>query len=96
MRRWLLIDTSDAEALEAGLKAYPGRALINSVSFEPERIEKFLPLAKRYGAAILCLPITPDGVPKTAEERIEVMHKIIAAAKDAGLDDGDFLLDALR
>ena len=66
----LAIDTSDAEALEAGLKAYPGRALINSVSFEPERIEKFLPLAKRYGAAILCLPITPDGVPETAEERI--------------------------
>ena len=91
----LAIDTSDAAALEAGLKAYPGRALINSVSYEPERIEKFLPLAKRYGAAILCLPITPDGVPKTAEERIEVMHKIIAAAKDAGLDDGDFLLDAL-
>ena len=91
----LAIDTSDAAALEAGLKAYPGRALINSVSYEPERIEKFLPLAKRYGAAILCLPITPDGVPKTAEERIEVMHKIIASAKDAGLDDGDFLLDAL-
>ena len=91
----LAIDTSDAAALEAGLKAYPGRALINSVSYEPERIEKFLPLAKRYGAAILCLPITPDGVPKTAEERIEVMHKIIASAKNAGLDDGDFLLDAL-
>ena len=91
----LAIDTSDAAALEAGLKAYPGRALINSVSYEPERIEKFLPLAKRYGAAILCLPITPDGVPKTAEERIEVMHKIIAAAKEQGLDDGDFLLDAL-
>ncbi|SHK38613.1 5-methyltetrahydrofolate--homocysteine methyltransferase [Selenomonas ruminantium] len=91
----LVIDTSDAKALEAGLKAYPGRALINSVSYEPERIAEFLPLAKKYGAAILCLPITPDGVPKTAEERIEVMHKIIAAAKDQGLDDGDFLLDAL-
>ena len=91
----LSIDTSDAEALEAGLKAFPGRALINSVSFEPERIKKFLPLAKRYGAAILILPLTENGVPKTAQERVDVAKKIIAAAKAHGLDDGDFLLDAL-
>ncbi|SFT87055.1 5-methyltetrahydrofolate--homocysteine methyltransferase [Selenomonas sp. GACV-9] len=91
----LAIDTGDSAALEAGLRAYPGRALINSVSYEPERIAKFLPLAKKYGAAILCLPITEDGVPKTAEDRLEVMRKIITAAKEQGLDDGDFLLDAL-
>ncbi|MBR2518288.1 MAG: homocysteine S-methyltransferase family protein [Selenomonadaceae bacterium] len=91
----LSIDTSDAEALEAGLKNFPGRALINSVSFEPERIEKFLPLAKRYGAAILVLPITESGVPKNADERFSVTKKIIDAAKKFGLDDGDFLLDAL-
>ena len=91
----LSIDTSDAEALEAGLKAFPGRALINSVSFEPDRIKKFLPLAKRYGAAILILPITEKGVPNSAEERFSVAKKIIDAAKDFGLDDGDFLLDAL-
>ena len=91
----LAIDTSDAQALEAGLRAYPGRALINSVSYEPDRIAQFLPLAKKYGAAILCLPITTEGVPKTAEERIEVMRKIITAAKEQGLGDGDFLLDAL-
>lgn len=91
----LAIDTSDAEALEAGLKAFPGRALINSVSFEPERIKKFLPLAKRYGAAILILPLTEHGVPKSAEERVDVAKKIIDAAKDFGLNDGDFLLDAL-
>ena len=91
----LSIDTSDAEALEAGLKAFPGRALINSVSFEPERIKKFLPLAKRYGAAILILPLTENGVPKTAEERVDVAKKIIDAAKSCGLNDGDFLLDAL-
>ncbi len=91
----IAIDTGDAEALEAGLKNFPGRALINSVSFEPERIEKFLPLAKRYGAAILVLPITEHGVPKTADERFSVTKKIIDAAKKFGLDDGDFLLDAL-
>lgn len=91
----LAIDTSDTKTLEAGLRAYPGRALINSVSAEKERIEEFLPLAKKYGAAILCLPITEDGVPKTAEDRIEVVNGIIREAKKNGLEDGDFLLDAL-
>ncbi len=91
----LSIDTSDEKALEAGLRIYPGRALINSVSFEPDRIKNFLPLAKKYGAAILVLPLTEKGVPKTAEERAEVAEKIIDAAKNIGLRDGDFLLDAL-
>lgn len=91
----LAIDTGDAKALEAGLRAYPGRALINSVSAEKDRLRDFLPLAKKYGAAILCLPITEDGVPKTAKDRIVVVHTIIEAAKKHGLADGDFLLDAL-
>ncbi|MBQ6759072.1 MAG: homocysteine S-methyltransferase family protein, partial [Selenomonadaceae bacterium] len=91
----LAIDTGDAQALEAGLKNFPGRALINSVSYEPDRIKNFLPLAKRYGAAILILPLTEHGVPTTAEERVDVAKKIIDAAKAQGLDDGDFLLDAL-
>ncbi len=91
----LAIDTSDAAALEAGLRVYPGRALINSVSAEPERLKTFLPLAKKYGAAILCLPITQDGVPKTAKERLEAVQSILDAAKEAGLKDGDYLLDAL-
>ena len=91
----LAIDTSDAAALEAGLRAYHGRALINSVSAEDARIRDFLPLAKKYGAAILCLPITEDGVPKTAEARLKTVQFIISKAKEAGLKDGDFLLDAL-
>ena len=91
----LAIDTSDTKTLEAGLRAYPGRALINSVSAEKERIEEFLPLAKKYGAAILCLPITEDGVPKTAEDRVDVIRDISKEAKKNGLTDGDFLLDAL-
>lgn len=91
----LVIDTSDPVALEAGLRAYPGRALVNSVSAEPERLEQFLPLAKKYGAAILCLPIAPGGIPTTAQERCAVIRTILTAAKQAGLQDGDFLLDAL-
>lgn len=91
----LVIDTGNAKALENALKAYPGRALINSVTYERERVEKFLPLAKRYGAAILCLPVTEQGVPKTASERAEVMEKILNEAKKHDLKKGDFILDAL-
>ncbi|MBQ9486423.1 MAG: homocysteine S-methyltransferase family protein, partial [Selenomonadaceae bacterium] len=91
----LAIDTGDEKALEAALRIFPGRALINSVSYEPARLEKFLPLAKKYGAAVLVLPVTEKGVPKTAQERVEVAEKIINAAKGYGLRDGDFLLDAL-
>ncbi len=91
----LAIDTGDAQALEAGLRAYPGRALINSVSAEPERLKEFLPLAKKYGAALIVLPITAEGVPKTSAERIEVAAKIIDEAGQYGLTEGDFVLDAL-
>ena len=91
----LAIDTSDAASLEAGLRAYPGRALINSVSAESERIAAFLPLAKKYGAAILCLPITDAGVPKTAQDRCDAIRTILEAAAGHGLKAGDFLLDGL-
>ena len=91
----LAIDTTDATALEAALKAYPGRALINSVSAEKERLRDFLPLAKKYGAAILCLPLSDDGVPKTAAERLTCARKIIAEAFAVGLKPQDIVLDAL-
>lgn len=91
----LSIDTSDAAALEAGLRIYPGRALVNSVSAEPERLAKFLPLAKKYGAAILCLPLSDKGVPTTAIERVNTIRTIIQAAFSAGLRPQDFVLDAL-
>ena len=91
----LVIDTSDAKVLEAGLRAYPGRALINSVSAEKERLNTFIPLAQKYGAAILCLPLTDGGIPKNPSERIDAMDIIIKTAKTAGLRDGDFLLDGL-
>jgi len=91
----LVIDTTDPAALEAGLKAYPGRALINSISAEPERLAAFLPLAKKYGAAILCLPIAPSGLPTTALGRLHIIRQIIQAALEAGLRPQDFVLDAL-
>ena len=91
----LCIDTSDPASLEAGLRAYPGRALINSVSAETPRLRDFLPLARKYGAAILCLPCTDKGIPKKAEARVAAVKTIVKAAKAQGLQDGDFLLDAL-
>lgn len=91
----LVLDTSDATALEAGLRIYPGRALINSVTAEPDRLEQFLPLAKKYGAAILCLPLSDKGVPTTAIERVAVARQIIQHAFEAGLRPQDFILDAL-
>ena len=91
----LAIDTTDPKTLEAGLKAYPGRALINSVTAETERLETFLPLAKKYGAAVLCLPISDNGVPITAIERVAVAKKLIALAEEYGLRRHDLLLDAL-
>lgn len=91
----LAIDTGDAAALEAGLKAYPGRALINSITAEPDRLRDFIPLAKRYGAAILCLPISEHGIPKTAEDRLAVIETILTEARRAGIADHSYLLDAL-
>lgn len=91
----LVIDTTDPIALEAGLKAYPGRALINSITAETERLEAFLPLAKRYGAAVLCLPLSDSGVPTTAAERIKIAKEIVANATKHGLNHQDLLVDAL-
>lgn len=91
----LLIDTTEASALESGLRAYPGRALINSVSAEPERIAEFLPLAKKYGAAILCLPLTPAGIPATPEDRLAAAEYIRSEAHKAGLTDQDLAFDPL-
>lgn len=91
----LVIDTTDPIALEAGLKAYPGRALINSITAEPERLEAFLPLAKKYGAAVLCLPLSDSGVPTTAIERVKIAKEIVTIATKHGLNHHDLLVDAL-
>ena len=91
----LSIDTTDPYTLEAGLRVYPGRALVNSVSAEPERLEKFLPIAKKYGAAILCLPLALGGLPANARERVETVRLIIDAALAQGFRRKDLLLDAL-
>lgn len=91
----ILIDTSNAEALEAALRIYPGRAIINSVSGEKEKIGKFLPLAKKYGAMFVLLPVNDDGVPGTAEERIAIIKDVYRKARKMGFGKEDILVDGL-
>ncbi len=91
----LSIDSVDPAVIERALKVYPGRALINSVSAKDELMDAVFPLAKQYGAAVLCLPISEKGLPKTAAERIEIMRRILDVAFSHGLRREDLLLDPL-
>lgn len=91
----LSIDTLDSKALEIGLKNYPGRALINSVNAEEEQIQAIMPLAKRYGAALLCLPISAGNFPTRAEERLKMAQHIVNQAYSYDLRPNDLLLDPL-
>jgi 5-methyltetrahydrofolate--homocysteine methyltransferase len=75
----ICIDSSVVEALEAGLAAYDGKALVNSVTCEEERMERVLPLVKEHGAAVICLVNDETGVPQTAAERLEVCKRLVDA-----------------
>jgi 5-methyltetrahydrofolate--homocysteine methyltransferase len=91
----LVIDTTDPVALEAALKAYPGRALVNSVNGGEVSLASVLPLAKRYGAAVVALALDDDGIPATAAGRLSVVERIRTAAHSAGLADADLVADCL-
>jgi 5-methyltetrahydrofolate--homocysteine methyltransferase len=91
----LVIDTTDPVALEAALKAYPGRALVNSVNGGEESLATVLPLAKRYGAAVVALALDGDGIPATAAGRVAVVERERAAAHGSGLTDADLVADCL-
>ena len=91
----LVIDTSNPLVMEAALRIYPGRALINSISLESEKTDKLLPLAKKYGAMFILLPISDSGLPKNTEERIQIVHEIINKAYETGLTKEDIIVDGL-
>ncbi|ETJ42297.1 Homocysteine S-methyltransferase, partial [human gut metagenome] len=82
-------------AMEVALKNYPGRALINSVNGEEESITHVMPLAKRYGAALLCLPLSSGDLPEKAEDRVALAESIVNRAYGYGLQPHDLLLDPL-
>ncbi len=93
--RPLCIDTTNPDVMEQALRLYPGRALVNSISLEKERIEKTLPIAAKYGAMFVLLPLTDDGIPTTAKERTSVVEKILAEAKKYGYGVEDVTVDGL-
>lgn len=90
----LVIDSSFASALESGLRLFPGRALVNSVNAEEERIEEVLPLIKRYGAAVIAL-LSGEDIPEKASDRIKNAEKIYRAAERFGLRREDIVFDTL-
>ena len=91
----LCIDTSYVEVMEAALRAYPGRALINSISLEEEKIRRLLPLVKKYGAIFILLPLSDAGLPKSLEEKLQIIHTILKKAQDLGIDRSQIIVDGL-
>lgn len=91
----LSIDSSYVDVVEQALRIYPGRALINSISLEPEKFEKLIPAAKKYGAMFILLPLSDQGLPENIEEKKEIIHKILDEAKRHGLSERDIVVDGL-
>ena len=91
----LQIDSSDPEAIGRALRIYNGRPLLNSVSGKEESLRTVLPLAKKYGAAVVALCLDENGIPKTAEGRLAVAEKILSCAKAYGIDPKDVIIDGL-
>ena len=91
----LSIDSSIVAALEAGLAAYKGKALVNSVTGEEERLEVVLPLVKKYGAAVVAISNDETGISEDPDERFAVAKKIVERAEDHGIPRSDVLVDPL-
>jgi 5-methyltetrahydrofolate--homocysteine methyltransferase len=94
----ILVDSTEADVVEEALKRIPGRAIINSINLEDgeKRTSKVLPMAKRYGAAVIALTIDEDGMALTADKKVAIAHRIYdLATKKYGLDGTDLIFDAL-
>ena len=91
----LCIDSNNPAALEAAIKIYKGKPLINSVSGEELSLTKVLPMVKEYGAAVVGLVQDDEGIPKNAERRVSIAHKIVERAEAAGITREDIVIDCL-
>jgi 5-methyltetrahydrofolate--homocysteine methyltransferase len=91
----ICIDSSIIEALEAGLAAYEGKALVNSVTAEEERMERILPLVKKYGAAVIGMANDETGITMVPEERLALARRIIQRAADHGIPQEDVIIDPI-
>jgi len=91
----LCLDSANPEALEAALKVYKGKPLVNSVSGEGHSLDKVLPLIKEYGAAVIGLVQDNEGIPKDSERRVAIAHKIVKRAEAVGIPRDDIVIDCL-
>ena len=91
----LQIDTSDIEALEKAMRIYNGKPLVNSVNGKKENMNSVLPLVKKYGGVVIALTLDENGIPNTAEGRVEIAKRIIEKAKEYGIDKKDIIVDPL-
>lgn len=91
----LSLDSSHVAVLEEALRRYPGRALVNSVSYEKEKFEKLLPIVKKYGAMFILLPLSDEGLPANLEEKKQIIQTIWERAKDLGFRKEDIVVDGL-
>ncbi|MCI5954062.1 MAG: homocysteine S-methyltransferase family protein [Lachnospiraceae bacterium] len=91
----LSLDSSHVDVLEAALRNYPGRALINSVSLEKEKFEKLMPIAKKYGAMFILLPLSDKGLPENMEEKTQIIDTILERAYALGMEKEDIIVDGL-
>lgn len=91
----LSIDSSHVDVIEAALRVYPGRALINSISLEKVKIENLLPIAQKYGAMFILLPLSDAGLPKDIEEKKQIIQTIVEQALALGMQKEDIIVDGL-
>ncbi len=91
----LCIDSSDPSAMEAAMRVYPGKPLVNSVSGKRESTDAILPLVKKYGGVVIGLLLDENGIPETVEARLAVADKILDAAREHGIDERDIIFDPL-
>lgn len=91
----LQIDTTNPEAMEKALRLYNGKAMINSVNGTKESMEAVFPLVKKYGGVVVALTLDENGIPKTAQERVEIAEKIYAKALSYGISKKDIIVDTL-
>lgn len=91
----LQIDSSNPDAIEAALRVYNGKAIVNSVNGDPDVMEKILPMVKKYGAAVIGLTLDSKGIPETAEKRFAIAERILAKAMEHGIRREDVIIDCL-
>jgi len=91
----ICIDSANPDAMEAALKVYKGKPLVNSVSGETHSLERMLPLVKEYGTAVIGMVQDDEGIPKTADKRVAVAYKICEAAEKMGIPKEDIVIDVM-